>query len=108
MKETGLLTSPIGHTPYRRTQPPPPGDRQREDRKGKQGAGARGGRGGGGREQKTQRQGDKTQKGKTGVRYRKERNMHVSREEARVCLFSGPTDRQLNSGGVRGGTFLTV
>lgn len=66
----------------------------------KTGGRGRGREGRGWREQKTQRQGDKTQKGKTGVRYRKERNMHVSREEAQVCLFSGPTNRQLNSGGV--------
>lgn len=41
------------HTPYRRTQPPPPGDRQREYRKET---------GTGGEEQKTQRQGDRTQR----------------------------------------------
>lgn len=41
------------HTPYRRTQPPPPGDRQREYRKET---------GTGGGEQKTQRQGDRTQR----------------------------------------------
>lgn len=32
--------------------------------------------------------------------------MHVSGEEAQVCLFSGPIDRQLNGGGVGGGIFL--
>lgn len=80
-------------------------ERGQERKTGGRGRG-RGREGRGWREQKTQRQGDKTQKSKTGVRYRKERNMHVSREEAQVCLFSGWTDRQLNSRGEKNLSWL--
>lgn len=46
----------LAHTPYRRTQPPPPGDREREQRKETMG------------ETENRTTGDKMQ-GKTGVRY---------------------------------------
>lgn len=68
----GVLMSPIAHTPYRRTQPPPPGDREREHRKEM-------GEGGGVKNRRHNHVGDKTQ-GKTGVRYWRRETcvLHVS------------------------------
>lgn len=63
----------LNHTPYRRTQPPPPGDRERRSTERKWGGSRR------------HDEGDKTQS-KTGVRHSRQTCMYISHKEQRWLL----------------------